>query len=138
MGQRVRRLEQRMRRLSLAAVALLVVPIGSVSFAVWATSGRGSASEARPVTVVASDGVAPAVVAPSRQVIAQQDQQAERPLAPPPQLDYEQLARALEAILFTKPTCAMRIITADPIDQGIELAIRQPVDAAMVREANCR
>jgi hypothetical protein len=97
----------------------------------------GHASDAKPDTAVASGSMAQATGG-GRQGTAQRDQHAKRRVEPTAQLDRQQLARALEAIHFTKPTCAMRIIEADPVDRGIELAIRQPVDAAMVREADCR
>jgi hypothetical protein len=97
----------------------------------------GHASDAKPDADVASSSIAQATGA-ARQGTAQRDQQAEKRVETTPQVDYQQLARALEAIHFTKPTCAMRIIEADPVDHGIELAIRRPVDAAMVREADCR
>ena len=97
----------------------------------------GHASDAKPNTDIVSSSEAQATGA-ARQETAQRDEQAERRAESTPQLDYEQRVRALKAIHLTKPTCAMRIIEAKPVDPGIELAIRQPVDPAMVLEANCR
>jgi hypothetical protein len=109
-----------------------------MAFLMMAALAGSSAPGARPDGVIAFRVMAQPNGPLTRQAIAQHVQQAASLLDPAPPVDYEQLAHVLEAIHLTKPICAMRIIKAGPVDQAMELAIRGPVDAPMVREANCR
>jgi hypothetical protein len=97
----------------------------------------GKASYVKPESEIPSSKMAKATAA-ARQGIAQLNRQTDLRVEPTPHVDYEQLVRALRAIHSTKPTCTMRIIEAESVDPGIELAVRPPVDSAMVREADCR